>query len=69
MFAVLSIEIVCIWFSSLCLIVFAIMSRSLDHLFDDSFDAVPPCDKVKNVRMDLPNVHDISNAREEVTPV
>jgi len=38
------------------------MSTSLDHLFDDSSDAVSPCEKVKNVTMDLPNVDDVSNA-------
>ena len=61
-----SIEIFCVSFSSLCLIAFvgrsvnlayrATMSRSLDYLFDDSSDSVPPCDKIKNVMMDLFNV-------------
>ena len=69
-FAVLCIEIV--WFSTFCAIPFvgrsvnlgcqAIMSRSLDHMFDDSSDALPPCDKVKNVMVNLLNVDGVSNA-------
>ena len=58
----LSIEIVFVWPSTLCLVVFAgcsvnlsvkvcraILSTSLDHLFDDSSDAVPLNDKVKKM--------------------
>ena len=69
-FAVLCNEIV--WFSTFCVIPFvgrsvnlgcqAIMSRSLDHMFDDSSDALPPCDKVKNVMVNLLNVDDVWNA-------
>ena len=69
-FAVLCNEIV--WFSTFCVIPFvgrsvnlgcqAIMSRSLDHIFDDSSDALPPCDKVKNVMVNLLNVDDVWNA-------
>ena len=44
-----------------------IMSRSLDDFFDDSSDAVPPCDEVKNIMMDLRNVDDVSNAGAPVS--
>ena len=45
----------------------AIMSRSLDDFFHDSSDAVPPCDDVKNVTMDLCNVDDVSNGCASVS--
>ena len=47
----------------------AIMSRSLDDFFDDSSDAVPPCDEVKNVMVDLLNVDDTTNAGASVSEV
>ena len=31
-------------------------------MFDDSSDVVSPCDEIKNVMLDLPNVDDVSNA-------
>ena len=39
-----------------------ILSRSVDDLFDDSSDAVSPCNEVKNVMKDLVNVDAVSNA-------
>ena len=46
----------------------AIMLRSLDDLFHDSSDAVPPCDEINNVMiMDLPNVDDVWNAGASVS--
>ena len=39
---------------------------SVDDLSDDSSDAVSPCDEVKNVMKDFPNVDDVSNAGASV---
>ena len=46
-----------------------ILSRSVDDLFDDSSDAVSPCNEVKNVMKDLLNVDAVSNAGASVAEV
>ena len=38
------------------------MSRPWGDLCNDCSDVVSPCDEVKNVMLDLPNVDDVSNA-------
>ena len=43
------------------------MSRSLDDFSHDSSDAVPPCDDVKNVMMDLRKVDEVLNAGASVS--
>ena len=35
-------------------------------LCDDSSDVVSPCDEIKNVALDLPNVDDVSNGSVSV---
>ena len=43
------------------------MSKSWGDLFDYSSEVVSPCDEIKNVMLDLPNVDDVSNAGVSVT--
>ena len=43
-----------------------IMSRSWGDLCNDSPDVVSPCDEIRQVMLDLPNVDDVSDASVSV---
>ena len=42
------------------------MSRSWGDLCNDSPDVVSPCDEIRQVMLDLPNVDDVSDASVSV---